>query len=152
WEVGEPVGVGMDENKTVELSDGRVMLNSRDSAGSKFRKVAIATDGGETYGPVSLDEELPDPTHNASLLRAFPNAEEGSPEAKVLLSSNAGSQSSRSNGTVRMSCDDGQSWPVSRVFQPGPMSYSTLATLPDGSIGLLYEPNNGIRFAKFNLA
>jgi len=32
------------------------------------------------------------------------------------------------------------------------MSYSTLATLPDGNIGLLYEPDNGIRFATFNLA
>src|SRR5690625_7338239 len=51
-----------------------------------------------------------------------------------------------------MSCDDGRTWPVSRVFREGAMSYSTLATLPDGSIGLLYEPGNGIRFAKFNLA
>lgn len=53
---------------------------------------------------------------------------------------------------IRMSCDDGRTWPVSRVFREGAMSYSTLATLPDGSIGLLYEPGNGIRFAKFNLA
>lgn len=37
------------------------------------------------------------------------------------------------------------------MFQPGPTSYSTLATLPDGNVGLLYEPGNGIRFAKFNL-
>src|SRR5699024_3614334 len=51
-----------------------------------------------------------------------------------------------------MSCDDGRTWPVSRVFREGAMSYSTLATLPDGSVGLLYEPGNGIRFAKFNLA
>src|SRR5699024_3740124 len=51
-----------------------------------------------------------------------------------------------------MSCDDGRTWPVSRVFREGAMSYSSLATLPDGNIGLLYEPGNGIRFAKFNLA
>lgn len=155
WQAGEPVGVGMDENKTVELSDGRVMLNSRDSSGSGYRKIAISTDGGHSYGEVSLDEQLPDPTNNASIVRAFPNAEQGSADAQVLLFSNAGSTSGRENGTVRMSCDDGQTWPVSRVFQPGGMAYSTLITQPDGTIGLLYEPDagfGGIRYANFNLA
>lgn len=152
WQAGEPVGVGMDENKTVELSDGTIMLNSRDSARSGFRKVTYSTDGGETYGEVTIDRELPDPTNNASIVRAFPNAERGTDRAKVLLFSNAASRTSRSNGTVRVSCDDGENWPVAKVFRPGSMSYSTLATLPDGSVGLLYEPGNGIRFAKFNLA
>jgi sialidase-1 len=152
WQAGEPVGVGMDENKVVELSDGRVMLNSRDSHGSKFRKVAYSEDGGVTYGPVTIDRDLPDPTNNASIIRAFPNAPEGSDRAKVLLFSNAASQTSRSNGTIRMSCDDGESWPVAKAFRSGSMSYSTLATLPDGRVGLLYEPGNGIRFASFDLA
>lgn len=153
WRSGTPVGTGMDENKTVELSDGRVMLNSRDSARSGYRKVAYSTDGGVTYGPVTLDRELPDPTNNASIVRAFPNAPQGSAEAKVLLFSNANSPTARKNGTVRASCDDGATWPIAKVFQPGAMAYSTLATLPDGKVGLLYEPgHNGIVFAKFNLA
>ncbi|MFX0539283.1 exo-alpha-sialidase [Ornithinimicrobium sp. Y1847] len=152
WQAGEPVGVGMDENKTVELSDGRVMLNSRDSHRSGYRKVAISEDGGVTYGEVTLDTQLPDPTNNASILRAFPNAGEGSDRAKVLLFSNAASQSGRVNGTVRASCDDGQTWPISKVFQEGDMAYSTMATLPDGNIGLLYEPgHDSIRYAEFNL-
>ncbi|WP_264030960.1 sialidase family protein [Cellulosimicrobium sp. SH8] len=153
WQVGTPVGTGMDENKTVELSDGRVMLNSRDSARSGFRKVAYSTDGGVTYGPVTLDRDLPDPTNNAAIVRAYPNAPQGSAEAKVLLFSNAASQSGRVNGTVRVSYDDGETWPVARVFQPGGMAYSTLATLPDGTVGLLYEPDGGgggIRFAKLD--
>ena len=152
WHAGEAVGTGMDENKTVELSDGRVMLNSRDSARSGYRKVAISTDGGQTYGPVRLEHAQPDPTNNASIIRAFPDAPEGSARAKVLLFSNAADQSARRNGTIRMSCDDGQTWPVSKVFQPGSMSYSTLAALPDGTYGLLYEPGTGIRYANFNLA
>ncbi|MFF3288082.1 exo-alpha-sialidase [Streptomyces sp. NPDC003023] len=155
WKAGKPVGVGMDENKTVELSDGRVMLNSRDSHRSGYRKVTVSEDGGVTYGEVTIDRELPDPTNNAAVVRAYPNAPEGSDRAKVLLFSNAGSTSQRVNGTIRMSFDDGETWPVSRVFQPGGMAYSTLATLPNGNIGLLYEPdggNGGIRFAQFNLA
>lgn len=151
WQVGTPVGTGMDENKTVELSDGRVMLNSRDSARSGFRKVAYSTDGGVTYGAVTIDRELPDPANNASVVRAYPNAAEGSDDAKVLLFSNSANQGSRSNGVVRVSYDDGDTWPDARTFQPGSMSYSTLATLPDGNVGLLYEPGNGIRFATFDL-
>lgn len=153
WQAGKPVGTGMDENKTVELSDGTVMLNSRDSARSKFRKVAYSHDGGETYGPVTIDRELPDPTNNGSIVRAFPNAERGSADARVLLFSNAASQTGRTNGTVRASCDDGENWPIAREFQPGETAYSTLATLPDGDVGLLYEPgHSSIRFAKLNLA
>lgn len=153
WHAGTPVGTRMDENKTVELSDGRVMLNSRDSARSGYRKVAYSTDGGITYGPVTLDRELPDPANNASIVRAFPNAPQGSAEAKVLLFSNAASRTSRTNGTVRLSCDDGATWPAAKTYAAGPHAYSTLATLPDGSVGLLYEPgHNGLVFAKFNLA
>lgn len=143
----------MDENKVVELSDGTVMLNSRDSARSGFRKVALSHDGGITYGEVTLDRELPDPTNNASIIRAFPSAPQGSPEAKVLLFSNAASATDRAHGTVRASCDDGATWPIAREFREGAMTYSTLATLPDGNVGLLYEPgHNGIIFASFNLA
>jgi sialidase-1 len=154
WQVGEPVGTGMDENKTVELSDGRVMLNSRDSGRSGYRKVAYSADGGVTYGRVTIDRELPDPTNNASIVRAYPNAPRGSAEAKVLLFSNAASTTSRSKGTVRVSYDDGRTWPVSRPFHSAGMAYSTLATLPNGAIGLLYEPDagyGGIRFATFDL-
>ncbi|MEL4356335.1 MULTISPECIES: exo-alpha-sialidase [unclassified Luteococcus] len=153
WQSGKPVGTRMDENKVVELSDGRVMLNSRDSGGSGYRKVAISEDGGVTYGEVRLERALPDPVNNGSIIRAFPNAAPGSPEAKVLLFSNAASKTSRAHGTVRASCDDGTTWPIAREFRAGAMAYSTLAVLPDGRIGLAYEPgHNGIIFAKFNLS
>lgn len=153
WKSGTPVGTKMDENKVVELSDGRVMLNSRDSGRSGYRKVAYSTDGGITYGPVTIDRELPDPANNASIIRAYPEAPQGSDRAKVLLFSNAASKTSRSNGTVRVSCDDGETWPIAKTFASGQTAYSTLVTLPDGNIGLLYEPgHNGIVFAKFNMA
>lgn len=155
WQVGTPIGTAMDENKVVELSDGRVMLNSRDADKSGFRKIAYSDDGGVTYGDVQLDTNLPDPANNAAILRAYPNAAMGSAEAKVLLFSNAASSSTRANGTIRISYDNGLTWPKARVFQPGGMAYSTLTTLENGNVGLLYEPdggNGGIRFASFNLA
>lgn len=155
WHVGSPVGTAMDENKVVELSDGRVMLNSRDAARSGSRKIAYSDDGGITYGDVHLDTNLPDPANNAAILRAYPNAAMGSTDAKVLIFSNAASAAQRANGTIRLSYDDGLTWPEARVFQPAGMAYSSLTTLQNGNIGLLYEPdggNGGIRFASFNLA
>ena len=41
--------------------------------------------------------------------------------------------------TVRMSDDEGATWSVGRVVHEGPSAYSSLAALPDGTIGLLFE-------------
>ncbi|MFD6092997.1 exo-alpha-sialidase [Oerskovia sp. NPDC060338] len=152
WAHGEAFGTGMDENKSVELSDGRVMMNSRDSAGSKYRKIAFSSDGGHTYGPVTLDRQLPDPTNNGSISRLYPDAPEGSAEAKMLLFSNSNSTTGRENVTVRLSCDDGATWPGFRVVNPGSGAYSTLSPLGDGRFGLLYETQgmNAISFASFD--
>jgi sialidase-1 len=153
WQRGQFVGTGMDENKVVELSDGRVMLNSRDSDRGGGRKIAISTDGGESYGPVSYDHSLTDPTDNAGITRMFPDAAEGSAAAKILLFSNANNATQRVNGTVRYSCDDGATWSAGKQFKAGTMSYSTITALSDGNYGLLYEgDSNTITFARFNAA
>jgi sialidase-1 len=151
WQRGAFVGTGMDENKVVELSDGRVMLNSRDNAVGGGRKVAISSDGGLTYGPVRYDSSLVDPTNNAGLTRMFPDAPESSAAAKVLLFSNSNNRSSRSNGTIRYSCDDGATWSAGKTFKTGTMSYSTLTALSDGTFGLFYEGDgNTMTFANLN--
>lgn len=157
WFPSRAFGTGMDENKIVELSDGRLMNNSRSSDRSVLmRKISYSYDGGETWTEPVPDPRLPDPRNNASLIRLFPNAPEGSAEAKVLLFSNTASTSGRSNGTIRLSCDEGESWPVSRQFRADNLQYTSMATLPDGSIGLLFEEHNqgnsnNIHFSRFNL-
>ena len=152
WRRGEFTGTGMDENKTVELSNGDVMLNSRASSGGQGgRKVAISKDGGHSYGPVTIDTSLADPVNNASITRMFPYAAEGSDEAKMLLFSNANSTSSRSNGTIRYSCNDGATWSSGKQFKAGAMSYSTLTALDAGNFGVFYEGDgNTMTFGKFN--
>ena len=59
--------------------------------------------------------------------------------------------------TVRVSDDDGASWPLARVVHEGPAAYSSLVALPDGSIGLLFErgersPYERITFARLPMA
>ena len=141
WQAGSPVGTGMDENKVVELSDGSLMLNSRASDGSGFRKVATSTDGGQTWSEPVSDKNLPDSVDNAQIIRAFPNAAPDDPRAKVLLLSHSPNPRpwSRDRGTISMSCDDGASWATGKVFHEPFVGYTTIAVQSDGSIGLLSE-------------
>jgi len=151
WQRGAFVGTGMDENKVVELSDGRVLLNSRNHAGGD-RKIAISNDGGATWGAVSEDTDLPDPGNNASIVRLFPDAAQGSADAAKLLFRNADSTTSRQNVSARVSCDDGTTWSSVRSIAPGFSAYSTATRLDDGMIGVLYESSytTGIQFASFD--
>jgi sialidase-1 len=50
---------------------------------------------------------------------------------------------SRQNLTIRMSYDEGHTWPVTKVLEPGVSGYSDLAVLPDGQMICLYE-NGGL--------
>jgi sialidase-1 len=150
WRMGDLVGPGMNENKTVELSDGRLMLNSR-AAG--YRKVAYSSDGGHSYTEPVLDTNLPDPSNNGSIIRYNADAVPGSAQSDWLLFSNTAQTSGRGNLTVRMSCDNGRTWPIVRTVVPGTADYSTLARLPDGDIGMLFERGARVErlsFAKFD--
>lgn len=158
----EVAGLGalrFDENKVVELSDGSLMLNSRTWTGQngpRYRITAISRDGGQTWGDYQTRTDLVDPANNAQIIRAFPNAKPGSLRSKVLLFSNTNNPSARTNGTVRLSCDDGATWPVSKQFRAGGTGYTTMAVQEDGTIGLLMEPNGGgwsdIGYQKFTLS
>lgn len=147
WKKGNVIGTGMDENKVVELSNGDVMLNSRPSDGSGYRKVAISTDGGVTYSNPTSETQLPDPGNNGAITRMYPDAAKGSAEAKVLLFTNANSKTSRTNGTIRYSCDDGKTWSSGVVFESGAMAYSTVTALGNDKFGIFYEgPSNDLIF------
>ena len=63
----------------------------------------------------------------------------------------------RTKMTVRMSYDEGATWPVKRLIHAGPSSYSTLVQLSNGDIGILFEGGEKhrrewIRFARFSMA
>ncbi|MEW6866136.1 exo-alpha-sialidase [Trueperella pyogenes] len=143
-----------DENKIAELSDGRLMLNSRVSAdpGKGKRIVATSSDGGVTWTNIHVDNNLPDSQNNAQLIRAFPSANNGTLRAKVLLFSNTEKLGHRYDGKVKMSYDDGKSWPISKQIRNGHTGYTTMAVQPDGSIGLLMEPTGqSVGYVNFTL-
>jgi sialidase-1 len=153
WQRGNFVGTGMDENKVVELSNGTLMLNSRASDGTKYRKVALSFDQGVSYTTPRIETQLPDPVNNGHITRAYPDAAQGSAQAKILLFTNANSQTSRALGTVRYSCDDGLTWSAGTRFQTNYMAYSVVLPLGNDWFGILYEgPNGKIIFARVDKA
>ncbi|MHA3684919.1 exo-alpha-sialidase [Leucobacter sp. HY1908] len=142
WQRGAATGTTMDENKVVELSDGTLMMNSRDSSGGGRRLVAYSNDGGATWGPVQREEQLPDPTNNGAITRVNPDAAEGSADAQKLLFTNSNSTTARANGAARVSCDDGKTWPGLRQLTNGSsFHYSTVTRIDEGKFGVLWERN-----------
>jgi sialidase-1 len=70
----------------------------------------------------------------------------------VLFSNPASTK--REKLTVRLSRDEGKTWPLAKVLHPGPAAYSCLTVLPGGEVGCLYErgekqPYEEITFARF---
>ena len=137
----------VNEVQMVELTDGSVRLNSRQFAGAKVRKTAVSRDGGATWSPVEDVPALRDPGCMASIFRAKNQDGHG-----ILIYSGPDSLK-RENGTVHLSRDDGQTWPVKKVLFPGSFAYSVLTQLPDGEIGCLFEADHASRivFARFPL-
>ena len=150
WQMGQLVGPNMNENKVVQLANGNLMLNVRSAP---YRMEAISTDGGATWSKPTADTQLPDPSDNGSIIRVAPNAPASDPTSHMLLLSNNDSTTDRANLIVRMSCDDGKTWPISRVVDSGDAAYSTLTRLPNGRFGLLFERGDyqAISYTSFDL-
>ena len=149
WRYGETAPEGAEghanEVQFVELNDGSVMLNARNQGGGeKLRKIATSRDGGETWSTTLHDTALIEPFCQASLLR---HTGHGNPAKDVFLFSNPATKTGRTNGTIRLSRDEGKTWPVSRVLYPGGFAYSCLASLPDGSVGCLFERDGTMKIA-----
>jgi len=131
WKIGGIAGEKTNECAVAELKNGELVLNMRSYHGKNRRAVQRSRDGGGTWSPLELDEALIEPVCQASLIAA----------GKSLLFSNPAAVT-RTRMTVRLSEDGGRKWKSSRVMWEGPSAYSSLAVLPGGRIGLLYELGN----------
>ena len=167
WQLGAALPEHTDECQVVELADGELLLNMRSYWGRVAkvadrdgkRAVARSSDGGATWGDLGFDETLIEPVCQASFIRYTFAERDGK---NRLLFSNPASKTDRVKMTVRLSYDEGKTWPVSKLLHAGPSAYSSLAVLPDLGIACLYErngitgssgtsPYETIAFARFTL-
>ena len=161
WKIGGRVESRSTETQVVELNDGSLRMDSRNRGPEEkprhCRYYSISRDGGVTWTEQVRDEALLDTACQASIWR-HPFRPKGQDRDPILFANPASTFQLRANMTVRMSYDDGNSWPVARTVYPGPCAYSSLVSLPDGTVGLFYENGDKqenryarMSFARFDL-
>lgn len=137
WEYAHIPEMMGGESQAAELNDGSLMMNCRSSSG--YRKVPVTSDLGRTWDRTWLEEQLPDPACNASIHR-YASVLDGDAGNVILIanlpSSTAGD---RTDLTVRIRYDEGDTWPASRQIYDGSSATSSMAVLPDDSIAILFQ-------------
>ncbi|MBK8021036.1 MAG: exo-alpha-sialidase [Chloroflexi bacterium] len=161
WKIGGIIPrLGLNEAIAAEREDGGVIFNTRAYTPKGHKEGWRAITQGEFdaagaihFGETRLDRTLIDPAVQATLLRCTWSDQAECGGKNRLLFANPAHPSARVNMTVRLSYDEGQTWPVSRIVDRGPSSYSDLVMTRDRQIGLLYERGNtgGIHFVRFTL-
>lgn len=141
WQHGWLVGETIDENKVVEVSGGRLLLNARDRAGG-CRWQASSDDGGLSWQGLAPVPGLPDPSCNGDLARV----------GETLLLSHASDPAERRRGTLRRSLDEGRTWSDGVVFAPESCGYSAICVLPDEHVAVLFETDGCLDLARIPLA
>jgi sialidase-1 len=153
WQFGGPAPGEWNETQVVELVDGSLLFSRR---GMRSRRIMFSKDRGQTWSQPVADPDLPDPDCQGSMIR-YTREDQGYSKNRILFSNpvsgnlGVGSVTSDSRGrfnvTVRLSYDEGKTWPVAKTILQGPGAYSSLTVFPDGSIGILFE--TGMAYGSF---
>lgn len=137
------------ESQLVETTPGTLMLNMRDNRG-KYRSVATTNNMGASWSEHATSySALPDPVCMASFIKVKVRVQGVLKE--VLLFSNPNTSSGRYNITVKASLDLGATWlPAHQLLidERECFGYSSLTTIDDSTVGLLYEGVRNLYFVK----
>ena len=145
------------ETMLAELSDGRVMLVTR-SVSKPNRKIITTSPNGATgwskptfhdqlWEPICMASITAHPAKPGTLIYSNPHTLKLDKDGKETPAG----RGKRENLSIKLSRDDGKTWPVSKTLDAGPSAYSDLAVLPDGTMLCLWETKNDIQCARFNL-
>lgn len=146
WVTSNPAYHNTTECNAVQLSDGSIMLNMRHNANrgntiNNGRAVAVTTDLGETWEehPTSRTA-LIEPTCMASLHKH--EYSDGNVAKSLLLFANPNSASTRDHITIKVSRDDGKTWPEENwllLDEWKGRGYSSITSIGEDAIGIVYE-------------
>ncbi len=141
------------ESVLVEGTDGAVHVWARNQHPSGRVAHAVSHDGGVTWGEVDYDAQLPEifSQPNAIAITGLEGAAAGEDgdgatdgvkgaAGRGIVFANASRMLPfRGCGVLRLSYDDGATWPHNRVVTPRHYVYQCMAQLPSGDIALLWE-------------
>jgi sialidase-1 len=135
---------GSNESSATEISGGKLLMNIRNQRGDiRQRIIGLSDDGSATWKETYFDSQLPDPICQGSILTIAQKK-----EPFTLAFSNAADTKNRDNLTIRISQDDGRTWPITIPVDNGASAgespkdftaYSDLVLLDSKHLGIVYE-------------
>jgi len=147
WTTSHLASRGTTENMVVQLSDGSLMLNARDgknrgnNSGTNGRVISVSPDLGDSWTEhFSSRHVLTEPSCMASLHKH--EYTENGRKKSILLFSNPNSKTARDHMTIKVSFDDGATWPEKYwmlLDEEKGRGYSCLTSINEETIGILYE-------------
>lgn len=162
WLTGNPAyNLSTTECMAAQLSDGSIMLNMRTNANKDLtgtgngRAVAVTKDMGQSWTEHQTSRSvLPEPVCMASLYKHVYNAKDGS-KKNLLLFFNPDSKIRRNQLTLKVSLDDGNTWPAEKrvlMDEFGGAGYSCITSVDNETIGVIYEGSQAhLIFEKINI-
>lgn len=136
--------INPNETVAIELNDGRVMLNVRSESKAHRRIIVTSPNGATGWSTPRFDEALLEPicmggivryNHEGKSLILFSNPHN---LEKAKGKAEPGKNRDRKNVSVKISRDEGQTWPVNKLLEDGPGMYSDIAVTPKGTILCFY--------------
>ena len=155
WSVGNPTPSRTSECQVVALEGNTILLNARnEERRERFRAVYVTRDFGATWTAHATNRKtLIEPNCNGSLLRV--DYRGGGIVKRALIFANPHSQTERSQHSLQVSFDDGQTWPNSHrllLDEGRGAGYPSLTLIDERHIGVVYEGSGAqLVFEKFEL-
>jgi len=159
WRIGGIAAKHTNECGVALMPSGELVLNARDWSGRFQRVIHSSTDEGKSWRFMRHDATLiePEPQGCQGSTLAAPRPAKGSSgrsgrnskdESSGILFFCNPSSDRREMLTVRRSDDGGETWGASLVLEDGPSAYSCMGLTHDGYLGVLYERDHQISFAR----
>jgi len=159
WKAGEvavpdnDITVIPNETSCIQLADGRVLFNSRNESPNYRRLFTYSSDGAGNWTTPVFADAFFEPICFGSMCRysrqplqsknrilfCNPDSRHDPWISTFPATPRSARSRHRTNLTVRMSYDEGETWPISKLIDPGIAGYSDMAVTPDGIIHLFYE-------------
>ncbi len=143
WFIPDPLMTT--ESQVIELSGDRLAVFMRNHRARRRILRAESNNGGVSWGKPEFIEDLP---QCICQITAIEFEYEGK---RMVCAINASNPKKREHGTLKLSLDEGKTFPYAFTITEGEFVYSSAVYLGNGDIAVLYEDNTQHEDVKFTV-